>query len=155
MTEESCTQNVVVAKVTEIEGIMTIPYNFVVSDDLQWHICLDSRKLSPSVKVFSTMPQTISSLSDVQTVTAFLDSLVVCCGNEGETFRTLITTRKGSFLNASGNYSIMYTNYFTTHASYNMFFDLFTQAHRMHSMIVRGMSSVALHVTYSLFLEKG
>ena len=58
--------------------------------------------------MFPTMPQTISSLSDVQKV--LKTGLVVYCANEGETFCTLITTRKGSFLNASGNYYIEYVH---------------------------------------------
>ena len=60
-------QNLVFAKVTEVEGSIMVMHSFVTCDDLHWYICVESKKLSPSDKVLSAMPQIISSVdkSDV------------------------------------------------------------------------------------------
>ena len=100
-------QNLVFAKVTEVEGSIMVMHSFVICVDLHWYICVESKKLSPSDKVLSAMPQIISSVVCVQEVINFLNGLVLCCGNEGEIFRPLIAARKGFFLSTTGKIHVI------------------------------------------------
>lgn len=101
ITEQSCAQKLVFAKVTEVEGSIVAMHSFVICDGLHWYSCVENKKLSPSDKVLTAMPQIISSVICVQEVINFL---VLCCSNEGETFQPVIAARKGSFLSATGKY---------------------------------------------------
>ena len=76
-----------------------------VNDDFSWNVVAVGKQLSSTSDLLSTMPQSVSCVRDVLLVIEFLDSLVPCPGNEDKKFLLLITSRNGSFLSASGEYT--------------------------------------------------
>ena len=67
-----------------------------------WISSTCGRKLPSYSLLFSTIPQSLSSVHDVLLLIKLFDSLVPCCGNDDKKFLQLVESRKGCFLNTLG-----------------------------------------------------
>jgi hypothetical protein len=68
---------------------------------------VNNKELPSSAELFCALPNTISSVQDLQLILEHVHGLVSCIGNEDKRFQPLLSGRNGTFMNKSGN--AMYT----------------------------------------------
>ena len=104
LTEHTDLQAMEIAKVEEGSEIRPacIPYSVAVGSDLAWHVIVNGKVLLSSSQPFSALPQMITSVRCVLSILHYVGSLVLCVGNDDESFKPLATSRKGSFRDPSG-----------------------------------------------------
>jgi len=88
----------------------------LVSHSLSVHVCLyismymyirlfeqvEEKMLPSSLHFFSTLPQVLCSVIDVQRVIEFVATCFLCRGQDDERYISLISERKGKFMDATG-----------------------------------------------------
>jgi hypothetical protein len=84
-----------------------ITRTLTVSTSLTWDVTVDEKEIPSSAELFSDLPNTISSVQDLQLILEHVHGLVSCSGNEDKRFQPLLSGRNGTFMNKSGN--AMYT----------------------------------------------
>ena len=82
-------------------GIPNLKRSVAIHDDLSWNVYIYN-KLSPSDEVSVSLPETITSMTNLKQVIDFIDACSVCTGNNDEKYMPLVIARKGNFMDISG-----------------------------------------------------
>ena len=86
---------------TNGEGIPRLERSLAIHDNLSWNIYIFDQKFSPSDEVstlLSTLPETITFMTDLQQIINFVDGCSVCIGNNDQKYAPLVIARKGNFM---------------------------------------------------------
>jgi len=83
----------------ESSGDIHTPLAVTVNVDLSWEATILGL---PCSIVFSSLPQVIKSVPDVEAILEFVDSCTLCVGNADEKFGLLVSSREGRFMDISG-----------------------------------------------------
>ena len=98
---------------------------------------VEEKMLPSSLHSFSTLPQVLCSVIDVQSVIEFVAACFLCRGQDDECYISLILERKGKFMDATGTCTCVYV-------------------HTVHTIIHKGFvvcnKIFAVHRFYRLFL---
>ena len=73
-----------------------------VCADLTWHVTVNSKKLPCSAGLFSSIPNIISSVNDLQQIFKCVHGSVLCIGNDDDRFQSLQQGRNGLFMDKAG-----------------------------------------------------
>ena len=90
----------------EVQKSLSVHTNF------SWQITVKGHILKSDSDVFSTLSQSIDSLSSLNQVLSFVNECAICSGNDDASFRTFLTNKENNFTDISGecifNHVIVY-----------------------------------------------
>lgn len=75
----------------------------VMDRQIHWSVHTEQQVKQSGHTSLATMPQQLSTVSDVGETLQFLQSYHVCTGNEDENYFILQAARKGIFMDFTGN----------------------------------------------------
>lgn len=82
-----------------------VVFNVRVNADFSWSILLLGECIDPATSPFLLqLPQSASSVVDVEAIVKGLDTSKVCIGNGDDKFSCLAQKNGGKFMNLSGSY---------------------------------------------------
>ena len=79
-----------------------MPLSVTINGDMSWEATVLGTKLLPSSETFSSLPQVVRVVADIETVLNFVNSCSVCVGNPDEKYEPLVSCSKGKFMDSSG-----------------------------------------------------
>ena len=79
-----------------------VHFSLRIHADLSWKVLLLGQSISTTCPMLLDLPQTLSSVLDVEVVLKALDTSTVCLGNDDAKFSHLAKSHAGTFMDASG-----------------------------------------------------
>ena len=86
----------------ELSGNFQMPLSVMINGDMSWEATVLGTKLLPSSEMFSSLPQVVRAVTDIETALNFVDCCSICVGNPDEKYEPLVSCRNGKFMDSSG-----------------------------------------------------